>query len=109
MITHQQIVAGAIGLSDLDAAGCYLLHFNAPYRHARHYLGWSHCIGERLTLHAQGKGANLTRVVRDAGIEWDIAALWPGASRNDERRMKNWHKSAQLCPICKAAKAGPRV
>jgi hypothetical protein len=35
----------------------YLLHFSAPYRHARHYTGWTDDLPARLTAHAAGRGA----------------------------------------------------
>ena len=69
--------------------GVYLLHFDRPYQHAAHYLGYSPRIAERLDLHAAGRGARLTQVVRDAGIGWQLARVWPKATRRDERRLKN--------------------
>lgn len=36
----------------------YLLHFDRPYRHARHYLGWTpRAVSERVADHATGNGA----------------------------------------------------
>jgi predicted GIY-YIG superfamily endonuclease len=78
----------------------YLLHFDEPFGHARHYLGWASNLDGRLWHHANGTGANLLRHVRRAGISWRLAATWPG-TRNDERRMKN-HGHARRCPICQA-------
>ena len=83
--------------------GCYLLHFAAPYKHARHYLGYSPRIADRLEKHAAGQGARLTEVVKDAGIGWTLARVWPGATRQDERRLKNRGGSRRHCPTCQAA------
>jgi len=84
----------------------YLLHFDTPYKHARHYLGWTGRgeLAARLAEHRAGRGARLLEVVAGAGIGWQLAATWCG-DRNEERRLKNWHKSPQLCPICRAAQA----
>ena len=83
--------------------GCYLLHFTEPYKHARHYLGYSPRIADRLDKHAAGTGARLTQVVKDAGIGWTLARVWPGKGRTEERRLKNRGSSRRHCPVCKAA------
>jgi predicted GIY-YIG superfamily endonuclease len=77
----------------------YLLHLQTPYKHARHYLGFSTHLKARLEHHRNGTGARFMQVVTEAGIPWRVARTWQG-TRNDERRLKNWHNSAQLCPIC---------
>lgn len=81
----------------------YLLHFDTPYRHAKHYLGIARNLDKRLAQHAAGQGARLTQVVKDAGIGWTLARTWKG-DRTDERRMKQNGKSWR-CPLCKAQKA----
>lgn len=78
----------------------YLLHFDQPFGHARHYMGWSSWLAQRLFNHEFGSGANLLRHVKKAGITWTLAAVWPG-TRVDERRMKN-HGHARRCPICRS-------
>jgi predicted GIY-YIG superfamily endonuclease len=78
----------------------YLLHFARPYRHARHYLGWTDDLEERLARHRDGRGARLLAVVTEAGIEWTVARVWDG-SRALERRLKSWHKARALCPLCR--------
>ncbi|HEX2174216.1 MAG TPA: endonuclease, partial [Dehalococcoidia bacterium] len=67
--------------------GVYLLHFDRPFGHARHYLGFARNIDARLAAHAAGHGARLTQVVRAAGIGWTLALSWDGATRTDERRL----------------------
>lgn len=79
----------------------YLLHFDVPFRHARHYLGYAgpgH-LDARLAHHHAGTGANLLRHVGAAGITWRLARTWPG-DRNRERRMKQ-RGLARCCPICR--------
>ncbi len=79
----------------------YLLHFDRPYRHARHYLGTTDDghLAERLALHAAGRGARLTQVVRDAGIGWQLARTWPGG-RSRERQLKAQGGASRRCPLC---------
>ena len=86
-----------------SGGGVYLLHFDQPYQHARHYLGWAPSIAERLERHERGTGARLTQVVKAAGIGWQLARTWPGKGRTEERRLKNRGSSRRHCPVCKAA------
>ena len=37
----------------------YLVHFSEPYRHARHYTGWTVDLDARLAEHRAGRGARL--------------------------------------------------
>lgn len=57
----------------------YLLHFDRPYRHARHYVGWTSNLDGRLAEHTAGHGARLLAVVHAAGIGWHLARTWPGS------------------------------
>ena len=77
----------------------YLIHFDTPYKHARHYLGFTHDLDARLEQHRQGNGARLIEVIAEHGITWRLARTWEG-ERELERRLKNWHNSPRLCPIC---------
>ena len=77
----------------------YLLHFDEPYRHARHYLGWAGDLDTRLAEHAAGSGARLTAVVRAAGIGWTLARTWSG-TRTRERQLKRQGGAARRCPLC---------
>jgi predicted GIY-YIG superfamily endonuclease len=86
--------------------GCYLIHFNTPYtspngkKTISHYLGWSSDITARLAHHANGTGARVMEVIHEAGITFTCARQWKGATRTDERHMKNRHNHRALCPIC---------
>jgi len=77
----------------------YLLHFDRPYQHARHYLGWARNVKRRLAEHEAGHGARLLAVVRAAGIGWQLARMWPG-SRARERQIKRQGGHARKCPLC---------
>lgn len=88
----------------------YLLHFNRPYKHARHYIGFTTNLGQRMHAHElTSQGARLLQVASAAGIKFEIARTWEG-DRKLERKLKNRKKASRLCPICleemKRKKAG---
>lgn len=81
----------------------YLLHFDTPYKHAKHYLGFVETgegLQARLTRHAKGQGARLMEIVSGAGIGFKLARSWQNATRDFERKLKNRKETPQLCPIC---------
>ena len=81
----------------------YLLHFERSYHHARHYLGYTDDLDGRLAAHRAGRGSPplVAAAVRE-GIDFVLAATWPG-DRHHERRLHHYHNSPrQLCPICRA-------
>lgn len=87
--------------------GCYLLHFDPPYQHASHYLGWSTDVRARVADHLRGRGANLVAVARAAGCRITLVRVWPGELRRDERRRKKARIGGggrtsyrALCPTC---------
>lgn len=77
----------------------YLLHFERPYRHARHYLGWTLDLDTRVREHANGRGARLMEVLREQGISFTIARTWTG-DRHYERTLKNRKCAPRMCPLC---------
>lgn len=90
-------------------ASIYLLHFNEPFRHARHYLGLApNSLAYRLRQHSKGTGAVLMRHVKAAGITWMVAREWDIPTgytpREYEKKLKRRHSGVRLCPICKARK-----
>lgn len=85
----------------------YLIHFDQPYHHARHYIGFVEDLDHlmpRLMLHKQGHGARLMEVINNAGISWRLARTWQG-DRTQERRLKNQKNTPRLCPICNPSAA----
>ena len=52
----------------------YVLHFDRPYQHARHYLGSCQDLERRFTQHGKGHGARLLAVISAAGITWQLPA-----------------------------------
>jgi predicted GIY-YIG superfamily endonuclease len=84
----------------------YLLHFERPYKHARHYLGFAEDLERRLELHRAGRGARLVEVVVAAGIGFQLVRTWDGDGTL-ERALKNRHNApARLCPLCQAERRG---
>ena len=81
------------------AGTIYLIHFDRPYKHAGHYIGWALDVRRRLAEHAAGRGAHLMAVIKDAGITWQLARTWPG-DRRRERAIKNMGGARRRCPLC---------
>ena len=81
----------------------YLLHFDRPYQHAKHYLGSCQDLERRLTQHGKGRGARLLEVVHAVGIGWQLARTWCGGKQR-ERQLKKQGGASRLCPICKEAR-----
>jgi predicted GIY-YIG superfamily endonuclease len=84
----------------------YLIHFDKPYRHAKHYIG--HCedgkLEQRLARHRKGDGAKLLAVIQKAGIGWKVVRIWPDGDRELERKLKN-RAATDKCPVCDPTRA----
>jgi hypothetical protein len=83
------------------AGTVYLLHFDRPYKHARHYRGFAEPghLESRIAVHRAGHGARLMAVIKAAGIGFTLARTWPG-TRSRERQLKNQGGGARHCPLC---------
>lgn len=89
----------------------YLLHFDKPYQHARHYLGYAadDKLHQRIDRHydatpGDGHHHRLMQVVKAAGISFTLARVWPHGTRADERKKKKQGGKSRMCPICLEAK-----
>lgn len=83
--------------------GCYLLHFRqpiSPAHTAQHYLGWAEDIERRIAEHRAGRGARLTQVAKERGIDFVVVRTWEG-DRSLERKLKSRKEAPRLCPICR--------
>ena len=79
----------------------YLIHFDRPYKHAQHYIGFTDNLEQREhDHHFTCDGARLLQVVREAGIAFKVVRTWPDGDRNYERKLKNRKNASQLCPVC---------
>jgi hypothetical protein len=86
----------------------YLLHFDRPLAHARHYVGVAldGNVDRRLAEHLAGQGSPLVRAVVAAGIRVDLVLSAQG-DRKLERRWHNRHGS-RICPRCNAPRQRTR-
>lgn len=80
--------------------GIYLIHFDTPYKHAQHYVGFAKDIAKRLKKHQSGQGARLVQVIQLEGITWQLARIWKDGTRTEERKLKNRGSAKRYCPIC---------
>lgn len=85
----------------------YLIHFDRPIGttnprgKAQHYIGYTESLEKRLAQHRSGNGSAIMAAVSSAGIGWQCVRTWSHGTRSLERKLKNYHKSRQLCPICR--------
>jgi predicted GIY-YIG superfamily endonuclease len=81
----------------------YLLHFDRPLSHARHYVGYTDdpTPDRRIARHRQGRGSKLMAAVVQAGITFSVARVWSDANRDQERQIKKGKNAPKLCPICR--------
>ena len=77
----------------------YMLCFTQPYRHARHYVGWTEDLFDRLDRHAAGRGARLVEVITQAGIGFTLVRICEGTRRR-ERAIKHAGGAVRYCPAC---------
>lgn len=80
----------------------YLIHFDSPFKHAQHYLGWAKDVEARFRLHAGGRGCRLLKFVNEGGIDYHIVRRWQSTTRILEFKFKKWHDNKILCPICQS-------
>lgn len=78
----------------------YLIHMDRPIGNAQHYVGWAKDAAKRLKEHQRGRGGRLLAVANDRDITYETARIWEPATRRFERRVKNYSRARQLCPVC---------
>ena len=100
-------MTASLGTKAPPSGAVYLVHFTQPYRHARHYTGWTADLDNRLSEHQAGRGARLLQVITQAGIDWTLARTWEG-TRQRERQLKRQGGASGRCPICLAQRSGTR-
>lgn len=81
----------------------YLIHFDQPLAHARHYIGWTvrESPLQRLRHHRRSHGARLLAVLNHLGIGYHVVRTWKRVDRAFERRLKNRKDATSLCPCCR--------
>jgi len=88
----------------------YVLHFDEPLRHSRHYVGSTNVLQKRLISHARGTGSRLCEVLHERQMDWRLATLYVVNSthvRKLERYLKSQHNGPRYCNIC--SKCPPRL
>lgn len=80
----------------------YILHFDTPLKHAKHYVGYASQVVLRIEHHRNGTGARLTQVIREQGIGFQVAKVFTGTKydRVFERKLKRTKNISRYCPIC---------
>lgn len=76
----------------------YVIHFEYPYKHARHYLGSTYNLDARVARHEAGNGARLMQVVKENNIPYRVHVIGVG-DKYEEHRLKS-HSSSRYCPEC---------
>jgi len=94
------IADNALILSKRHVVYCY--HFSrpvSPLHTCQHYIGYADDLELRDADHRAGRGARLTQVALERGVELLLVWAIPG-DRTLERRLKDQHHTPRLCPIC---------
>lgn len=85
----------------------YILHFNRPYFHARHYVGYTEDTDRRFKEHfnCHQSGSPLIQAALEAGITITVSKIYFDGDRNLERKIKKSHHTERYCPLCKSQAA----
>lgn len=78
----------------------YLLHFDRPLGHARHYIGWALDVHARVDTHLAGKGSKLVRAAVAAGIHVELVRVWENKGQAFEHQLKKGRCGPRFCPVC---------
>ncbi len=80
----------------------YLVHFDRPFHHAKHYIGWTGNgdVEVRLKSHRNGNGSKLLKAAVASGVTFRLVRVWEHQDRNVERTLKNQKNAGRLCPVC---------
>lgn len=89
--------------------GLVLLHFEPRYEHAGHYLIYAKREPRRYALDVIARRRfapnALVDAALDAGVDVQVAAVFPGWDRNDRRRMRRSGGLSRFCPTCRSSGA----
>lgn len=84
----------------------FLLHFDEPFWHARHYAGYAVGTGRGASYARAIAGCTalgpheLVMAVQASGIGIRVADVFVGEGRALQRRLRSSHNLARHCPIC---------
>jgi predicted GIY-YIG superfamily endonuclease len=78
----------------------YLLHYSQPLCHARHYMGATTNLNQRIKRHRNGTSkAHLPVAFFKLGINFVVSRTWEGDFEL-EKQLKKQKNGRRLCPIC---------
>ncbi len=83
----------------------YLVHSARAHRGAKHYLGFSTNIPERVKAHKAGRGAPLLGAMTERGIPWRVVRTWQRRDGYFEQFLKRKFELKELCPVCSGPSA----
>lgn len=89
----------------------YLIHFSKPFKHARHYIGYSESMEtfkNRLHHHRNNTGSKLLKAVNKAGINWRVIRIWQDKDYLFEQKIKRCGNSSNYCPVCRKRRNAKR-
>jgi hypothetical protein len=86
---------------------CFRKRLGTKTHSIKHYLGYADDLDARIQKHREGKGARVTQVLRERGIEFDVVAVWPG-NRHIENELK-LHSATRICPECTPGAKPPKI
>ena len=83
----------------------YVIHFDRPYKHAKHYTGIAIDVEKRMKEHSGGYGAKLMKAIKEnnIGFRYNIIGEYPdySSAKSEEKRLKTKVKQPKkYCPIC---------
>ena len=82
----------------------YLVHMTRALHGARHYLGFSTNVPQRVKAYKAGRGTPLLGEATKRGIGWRVVRTWRKRDGYFEQELKRGGPLADLCPACKGRK-----
>lgn len=84
----------------------YIIHFDRPYKRARHYTGYSNNVNRRIVEHTNlhQSGSPLIKAALLDGIPIHIAKVFEDGDRALERYLKRQKNIKRFCPLCSGYK-----
>lgn len=82
---------------------CLSGYLGSDRHKARHYLGWTNDLDQRIRDHRNGKGSKFTQAACQRGLTIRLVEVWQG-TRRLEKALKRRHNLKHFCPICDRCK-----
>jgi len=88
---------------------CYILHFDRPFHHAKHYVGSADNVTERVAKHQSDQcDVKILIAAKAQGIGFTLAKTMRNSRKGRANKTKEYRIKASggvgkqgLCPICK--------